>query len=108
MKLAHSNALSTRVILRGVCEAKDPSNVFGRRFSSLVIFLLTANSAHACAMCMGAKDAPVAPAVNASIFLLLGVLAVVATCVLRFVFFLARHDGTHPEPNENNSVSPIT
>ena len=41
-------------------------------------------------MCMGAQDAPIAPAVNASIFLLLGVLAVVAGCFLRFVIFLAR------------------
>jgi hypothetical protein len=51
----------------------------------------------ACAVCSGASDAAVAPAVNASVGLLLCVIAVVGGCFFRFLLYLARCDGM-PSP----------
>jgi hypothetical protein len=59
----------------------------------LFIFVLLTSSSLACTMCMGEADAPIAPAVNASMGLLLGVLVVVASFFVRFIVFLARNDG---------------
>lgn len=60
--------------------------------AGIVAVLAHTPTARACALCMGAKDAPVAPAVNASIFLLLCVLAVVAGCFLFFAISIARRE----------------
>lgn len=54
----------------------------------------------ACAVCSGASDAAVAPAVNASIGLLLCVLVFVGACFFRFLLYLARHDGIGPRGGE--------
>ena len=63
------------------------------RAAAMGFALLLPVCVRACANCMGAKDAPIAPAVNASILLLLIVLMTVAGCFLRFLFYLARRDG---------------
>ena len=68
--------------------------------------LFCSNSASACAMCMGASDAPIAPAVNGSIFLLLGVLLIVGGCFFRFVLYLARHDSLTADLEPPSSAEP--
>ena len=69
---------------------------------------LAPKSVFACAMCMGAADAPIAPAVNASIFLLLGIVLAVGGCFFKFLLFLARHDGLPVEPHQEISQSLTT
>lgn len=79
------------------------------KFASLAVLLaLVPKSAFACAMCMGSADAPIAPAVNASIFLLLGIVLAVGGCFFKFLLFLARHDGLPVEPHQEISQSLTT
>jgi hypothetical protein len=77
-------------------------------FLLLVIATLAPKSAFACAMCMGSSDAPIAPAVNASIFLLLGIVLAVGGCFFKFLLFLARQDGIPLEPHQEISQSLAT
>ena len=66
---------------------------------------LTSKSALACAVCMGASDAPIAPAINASIFLLLGVIAAVGGTFFYFLLYLARRYGLPLPPEHELSRS---
>lgn len=58
-----------------------------------LVGLLLSSQGYACTMCMGEADAPIAPAVNASMGLLLGILVVVGSLFFRFLLFLAKQDG---------------
>ena len=51
----------------------------------------------ACAVCSGASDAAVAPAVNASMGLLLFIVAAVGGSFFRFLLFLSKRDGLSME-----------
>lgn len=67
---------------------------------AMLAVILCPTRAMACAMCMGASDAPIAPAVNASIFLLLGVVACVGASFFCFLYYLARCDGLALTPDQ--------
>jgi hypothetical protein len=54
----------------------------------------------ACAVCMGASDSPVAPAINAAVFLLLGFIGTTLTGVGGFAFYLARRARQPHPPHE--------
>lgn len=51
----------------------------------------------ACAVCMGASDSPVAPAINAAIFLLMGFIGSMLAGVGGFAFYLSRR-AKYPHP----------
>lgn len=51
----------------------------------------------ACAVCMGASDSPVAPAINAAIFLLMGFIGSMLAGVAAFGFYLFRRS-KQPHP----------
>ena len=70
---------------------------------SFAAWVLLSSPASACTMCMGSADNPIAPAVNASIGFLLGVLIIVGSLFFRFVLFLARQDGRPLNPEEGLS-----
>jgi hypothetical protein len=59
-----------------------------------------APSANACAVCMGASDSPIAPAINAAIFLLLGFIGCMMASVGGFMFYLAKRARTPVAPHE--------
>lgn len=64
-----------------------------RRFFALLFaaaLLALPKTAAACAVCMGASDSNVAPAINAAIFLMLGFVGTILTGVVGFIFYLAR------------------
>ncbi len=70
------------------------------------VVLFSAESARACSTCMGSADLPIAPAMNASIMFLLGLLIVMLTFFVCFIVYLARRDGLHIEhPAPANSTS---
>jgi len=79
-----------------------------RALPGIIAVFCLPHAAHACAMCMGAKDAPIAPAVNASILFLLCVLAVVSGCFLRFLLFIVRQERAQPAtaPLNGNEIAP--
>ena len=56
-------------------------------------------TAMACAVCMGAADSNVAPAINAAIFLMLGFVGAILSGVVGFMFYLARRakSATHDQ-----------
>ncbi len=55
--------------------------------------------AAACAVCTGASDSPIAPAVNASIIFLLGAIGLVASTFVAFLIYLGRRDGLPVDPS---------
>lgn len=54
----------------------------------------------ACAVCMGASDSAVAPAMNAAIFLMLGFLGMMFAGVGGFVLYLYKRAKQPPAPHE--------
>ena len=54
----------------------------------------------ACAVCMGASDSSIAPAMNAAIFLLLGFLGTMLTGVGGFALYLSRRSRLPHPPHE--------
>lgn len=75
-------------------------------FAALVCAVLAgplAQSASACAVCMGSSDAEIAPAINASIGMLLVFIAVMGAIFFKFLIFLARRDGLPLEPDGNSN-----
>lgn len=72
----------------------------------ILLFLLSQNRADACAACMGAANSSVAPAMNAAIFLMLGVVFTLLLAVLGFVAHLV-HRQRKMAVSENES-SPDT
>jgi len=67
--------------------------------------MLWAHQAGACAVCMGSKDAPIAPAVNASIVVLLVAIAAVGGSFFSFLIYLARRDNLSSSPGQELSGS---
>lgn len=60
-------------------------------FTAAIAFMLTHSAtALACAACYGKSDAPMARGMNAGIFVLLGVVAVVLSGVAGFFVYLAK------------------
>jgi hypothetical protein len=59
--------------------------------------LAAAVPANACAVCMGDADSPIAPAMNAAIFLMLGCIGSVLLGVVSFALYL-RHRSSAPLP----------
>jgi hypothetical protein len=62
---------------------------------------LAPKSAFACAVCLGASDSAVRPAMNAAIFVMLGAIGSMLACVGGFMFYLnkrARTLGPDPAP----------
>jgi hypothetical protein len=53
-----------------------------------LLFLVSSDAAMACAVCMGANDSPIAPAVNAAIFFMLGCIGCMLAGVAAFAFYL--------------------
>jgi hypothetical protein len=71
---------------------------------SLAFFALAfPQGTFACAVCMGGADSPVAPAINAAIFLMLGVIGAVLSGVGGFVFYLYRRSRMPMPPHEELS-----
>ena len=54
----------------------------------------------ACAVCMGSADSPVAPAINAAIFLLMGFVGSMLAGVAAFGFYLFRRSKMPHPPHE--------
>lgn len=54
----------------------------------------------ACSVCMGASDSPVAPAINAAIFLLMGFVGSMLAGVAAFGFYLFRRSKMPRPPHE--------
>ena len=57
----------------------------------------------ACAVCMGASDSSIAPAMNAAIFLLMGFIGAVLAAIGGFVFYLWRRSKMPVPPHEELS-----
>lgn len=62
--------------------------------------VLAPKSLLACSVCMGASDSPVAPAINAAIFLLMGFVGSMLTGVVAFGFYLFRRSKMPRPPHE--------
>lgn len=57
-------------------------------------------TALACAVCMGDPNSPIAPAVNAAIFLMLGFIGTVLTGVAGFAFYLNKRSKKPLPPHQ--------
>lgn len=68
---------------------------------SPMLVLLMAQSASACASCMGQADEKLAPAMNAAMGLLLTLVFAVACLFVYFLFFLAKRDGLSLDEDHN-------
>jgi hypothetical protein len=68
--------------------------------ASAAVLCALPSSARACAVCMGASDSNVAPAVNAAIFLMLGCVALMLTSIVFFIFYLARRAKNSADDHE--------
>lgn len=65
--------------------------------------LCAPQSSQACAVCMGASDSLIAPAINAAIFLMLGFVGFMMLSVLGFMFYLTRRSKAPTPPHEELS-----
>ena len=65
--------------------------------------LVLTEKVNACAVCTGDADAPIAPAINASMMFLLVAIMAVASIFFGFLIFLARRDGL--PLNDNLEIS---
>jgi len=70
------------------------------RFLSLLLafFLFLPVCSNACSVCMGASDSPVASAMNAAIFLMLGFVGLMLCSIGGFIFYLSRRSPLLPSP----------
>jgi len=74
-----------------------------------VILLLAAlvaampRTSSACAVCMGASDASIGPAMNAAIFLMLGFIGAMLAGIGGFIFYLSRRAKMPVPPHEELS-----
>ncbi len=78
---------------------------------ALLISISMKGNALACAVCTGSADAPIAPAMNASMVFLLAAIAVVGSMFFGFLIYLARRDGLPANVNQELSgemESPIS
>ena len=75
--------------------------------AALVMFsaLCAPHSSQACAVCMGANDSLIAPAINAAIFMMLGFVGLMMASVLGFMFYLSRRAKLQMPPHEELSRS---
>lgn len=69
----------------------------------LLSALCFTQSTQACAVCMGANDSLIAPAINAAIFLMLGIVGFMMLSVLGFMFYLARRANSPTPPHQELS-----
>jgi len=65
------------------------------------IMALLARSAEACAVCMGTADSNVAPAITASMMLLLVTIVCLASAFIAFTIYLARRDALPAQAQQN-------
>lgn len=68
-----------------------------------VLIAVVPQTSSACAVCMGASDSSVAPAMNAAIFLMLGFVALMLSSVGGFAFYLYRRSKMPLPPHEELS-----
>lgn len=72
---------------------------------ALVVFLVSALDASACAACFGSSDSKLAQGMNAGIFTLLGVVGGVLFGIAGFFFYIVRRAATHPLPIPAESLT---
>jgi hypothetical protein len=80
-------------------------------FSLLLVAIAIAacaDSAHACAMCYGKTDSPLAVAMNWGIFSLMAVVVSVLGTIASFFIYLARRAAAAPPPPMPNDSLPST
>lgn len=63
------------------------------------------HAALACDACMGGKDPQIRPAVNGAIFFMLGMVALMATCVGLFMRYLAKRANMPLAPHDQLLMS---
>ncbi len=100
---------SRRVSEKSCCSKtpRDPSTAlrFARDDRKLALLFVAAialapQSLFACTVCMGASDSPTAPAMNAAIFMMLGLIGSVLAGVGGFAFYLNRKSKAPMPPHE--------
>lgn len=69
---------------------KGPSARSSLGVVAAALVLASGDVAHACAVCMGGADSPIAPAMNAAIFLLLATVGSVLLAFGIFIVYLVR------------------
>jgi hypothetical protein len=68
-----------------------------------VLVAVMPRTSSACAVCMGASDSAIAPAMNAAIFLMLGFIGTILAAIGGFIFYLSRRAKMPLPPHEELS-----
>jgi hypothetical protein len=63
---------------------------------SVFVLLLLPQTSSACAVCMGGANSPIAPAMNASIFLLMGFIGLMLSGVCGFALYIYKRSKKIP------------
>jgi len=71
----------------------------------MAVLLFLPIRSHACTICMGASDTPVAAAMNAAIFLMLGFVGLMLSSIAGFILYLSRRAPLLPSQLNPSSSS---